>query len=70
VLPYLYDKLMEKIEKAGLRDVYELELRVSRAVDQMQRNGFAVNEAKLGPLIEEVTDQAVLLKADLEEEWG
>jgi hypothetical protein len=29
--------------------VYELELRVSRAVDQMQRNGFAVNEAKLAP---------------------
>jgi DNA polymerase-1 len=69
VLPELFDRLMEKIEKAGLRDVYELELRVARAVDQMQRNGFAVNVAKLDPLVEEVTEQAERLKAELEAEW-
>ena len=70
VLPDLYDRLMTRIDKAGLRAVYELELRVARAVDQMQRNGFAVNEAKLGPLVEEVTEQAAALRAELEADWG
>jgi DNA polymerase-1 len=70
VLPDLYDRLMTRIDKAGLRAVYELELRVARAVDQMQRNGFAVNEAKLGPLVQEVTEQAAALRAELEAEWG
>jgi ribonuclease D len=42
VLPELAEKLLRKIDDAGLRDVYELELRVSHAVDAMQKNGFAV----------------------------
>ena len=70
VLPELAYKLLQKIDRAGLRDVYELEKRVAYAVDQMERNGFAVNEAKLAPLVEEVTEQAERLKAELEEEWG
>jgi len=70
VLPELYDQLMSKIDKAGLRRVYDLEVRVARAVDQMQRNGFAVNVAKLDPLVEEVTEQAERLKDELEAEWG
>ena len=70
VLPDLARTLLRKIEKAGLRDVYELELRVSHAVDAMERNGFAVNEAQLDPLVEEVTEEATRLKAELTEEWG
>jgi DNA polymerase I-like protein with 3'-5' exonuclease and polymerase domains len=70
VLPELADTLLRKIEKAGLRDVYELELRVSHAVEAMERNGFAINEARLAPLVEEVTADAVRLKAELEAEWG
>jgi DNA polymerase-1 len=70
VLPELFERLITKVEKADLRRVYDLELRVARAVDQMQRNGFAVNEAKLEPLIDEVTEQAETLKAELEAEWG
>jgi DNA polymerase I len=50
--------------------VYELERRVSYAVDAMQRNGFAINEARLAPLVEEVTETAERLKAELEAEWG
>jgi hypothetical protein len=50
--------------------VYELERRVSYAVDAMQRNGFAINEARLAPLVEEVTKTAERLKAELEAEWG
>jgi ribonuclease D len=48
VMPKLADTLMRKIEKAGLTKVYELELRVSHAVDAMQRRGVAdppTNEA-------------------------
>src|SRR5215217_1660283 len=70
VLPDLAETLLAKIERAGLRDVYELERRVSYAVDAMQRNGFAINEARLAPLVEEVTAEAERLKAELEEEWG
>ena len=70
VLPDLYDRLMTRIDKAGLRAVYELELRVARAVDAMQRNGFAVNVARLDPLVQEVTEQAETLKAELEQDWG
>ena len=51
VLPELYERLMSRIEKSGLKAVYDLEVRVGRAVDQMERNGFAVNEAKLEPLV-------------------
>jgi DNA polymerase I len=39
-------------------------------VDQMERNGFAVNVARLDPLVQEVTEQAETLKAELEAEWG
>src|SRR5215213_4689990 len=70
VLPELFERLMTRIDKSGLRYVYELELRVARAVDQMERNGFAVNVARLDPLVQEVTEQAETLKAELEAEWG
>src|SRR5215208_1279681 len=70
VLPELAERLLGKLEQAGLGEVYELERRVSPAVDAMQKNAFAVNEAKLDPLVEEVTEQAERLKAELEEEWG
>jgi DNA polymerase I len=69
VLPELADKLLAKIERAGLRDVYDLELRVSHAVDHMERNGFGVDIARLAEFIEESTEQAERLKAELEEEW-
>jgi DNA polymerase I len=70
VLPGLADKLLPRLAKARLLDVYKLEVRVSHAVEAMQKNGFAVNEAKLIPLIEEVTEKAERLKAELEAEWG
>jgi DNA polymerase-1 len=70
VLPELFDKLMTKVHRAGLDEVYALELRVARAVDQMQRNGFAVHEDRLDELVSEVTEQAERLKAELEREWG
>jgi DNA polymerase I len=70
VLPELAEKLLPRLAKARLLDVYKLEVRVSHAVNAMQRNGFAVNEAKLAPLVVEVTEQAERLKAELEAEWG
>ena len=75
VLPELARTLLRKIDRAGLREVYErevyeLELRVSHAVDAMQRNGFAINEARLDPLVEEVTAEAERLKAELEAGWN
>src|SRR5215208_61244 len=69
VLPELADTLLRKIDKAGLRKVYELELRVSHAVDQMERNGFGVDIARLAEFIAESTEQAERLKAELEAEW-
>jgi DNA polymerase-1 len=69
VLPELASVLMRKIERAGLKRVYELERRVSYAVDQMERNGFGVDIARLAEFIEESTEQAERLKAELEEEW-
>jgi len=53
-----------------LRDVYELERRVSHAVAAMERNGFAIHEDRLAPMIEEVTAESERLKAELEAEWG
>jgi DNA polymerase I-like protein with 3'-5' exonuclease and polymerase domains len=72
VLPELADKLLPRLAKAGLLDVYKLEVRVSHAVNTntMQRNGFAVNVDKLDPLVEEVTEQAETLRAELEADWG
>jgi DNA polymerase I-like protein with 3'-5' exonuclease and polymerase domains len=69
VLPELADTLLRKIDKAGLQRVYEPELRVSHAVDQMERNGFGVDIARLAEFIEESTEQAERLKAELEAEW-
>src|SRR5215208_1471132 len=42
VLPELAERLLGKLEQAELGEVYELERRVSPAVDAMQKNGFAV----------------------------
>src|SRR5215203_6885588 len=70
VLPELADTLLRKIDRAGLRKVYELERRVSHAVDQMERNGFGIDLVRLDAFIAESTEQAERLKAELEEEWG
>src|SRR5215203_3310887 len=70
VLPDLADTLLRKIDRAGLRKVYELERRISHAVDHMERNGFGIDIARLAEFIEESTEQAERLKAELEEEWG
>ena len=70
VLPELADKLMPRLAKARLLDVYALEVRVSHAVAAMERNGFAVNVAKLDPFVDEVTEHAETLKAELEAEWS
>ena len=69
ILPELYERLMTKVEKAGLRDVYDLEVRVGRAVDEMERNGFAVHEDELDALIADATRTAEDLKAELTAEW-
>src|SRR5215213_6056775 len=70
VLPELAATLMRKIERAGLKKVYELELRVSHAVAAMERYGVAVHRDRLEEMIEEATEEAERLKAELEEEWG
>jgi DNA polymerase I len=51
VLPELASVLLKKLEKAGLMEVYELERRVSYAVDQMERNGFGIDPDKLDAFI-------------------
>jgi DNA polymerase-1 len=70
ILPALADTLLQRIDKFGLREVYELERRVSHAVDQMERNGFGIDLVRLDAFIAESTEQAERLKAELEEEWG
>jgi DNA polymerase I len=70
VLPPLADRLLTKIDKVGLRKVYELELRVSHAIDAMQRRGVAIHTDRLDEMIEESTERAERLKAELTEEWG
>jgi DNA polymerase-1 len=70
VLPELAETLMRKIDKAGLRKVYELELRVSHAVNAMERRGIAMHVDKLKELIQVSTKQAERRKAELAEEWG
>jgi DNA polymerase-1 len=70
VLPDLFDTLMRKIDDAGLRDVYELGLRVSHAVDAMERNGFALHEGRLHEFIEGTRKEAEQLRGELEEAWG
>jgi DNA polymerase I len=52
VLPELASVvLLKKLEKAGLMEVYELERRVSYAVDQMEKNGFGIDLDKLDAFI-------------------
>src|SRR3954467_13012654 len=46
VLPELADTLLKRIDRAGLRKVYELELRVSHAIDAMERRGVAMHREK------------------------
>jgi DNA polymerase I len=70
VVPELAETLLQRIDRFGLREVYELERRVSHAVDQMERNGFGVDIVRLEEFIHESTEQAERLKAELEEEWG
>jgi len=70
VLPELADTLMRKIKRAGLTKVYELERRVSYAVDAMQRYGVAIHTDWLDAMTEEATERAERLKAELTEEWG
>jgi DNA polymerase I len=69
ILPPLFETLMRKIDDAGLREVYELEKRVARAVDQMERNGFAINESRLHEFIEGTKHEAAQLRKELEDEW-
>src|SRR5215212_5802669 len=70
VLPQLAATLMRKIERAGLKKVYELERRVSHAIDAMQRHGVAIHTDRLEAMTEEATERAERLKAELEAEWG
>jgi DNA polymerase I len=70
VLPKLAATLKRRIDRAGLRAVYELELRVSHAVAAMEERGVAVHRDRLEALIEEYTEKATRLKAELAEEWG
>src|SRR5215217_6012287 len=70
VLPQLAATLMRKIERAGLKKVYELELRVSHALHAMQRYGVAIHTDWLDEMTEEATQRAEALKAELEAEWG
>jgi len=68
VLPRLARKLLSRIDYAGLRETYELELRVSHAVDAMQTYGVAVHTDRLDAMIEDATEKAVSLKSQLEAE--
>src|SRR5215204_4152713 len=69
VLPDLAETLLAKIERARLRDVYELERRVSHVVAAMERYGVAIHTDRLEAMIEEATQKAETLKAELAEEW-
>jgi DNA polymerase I-like protein with 3'-5' exonuclease and polymerase domains len=55
VLPKLAETLMRKIKRAGLLKTYELERRVSHAVDAMQRRGVAIHTDRLEAMIAEST---------------
>jgi ribonuclease D len=68
VLPKLACKLLSRIDYAGLRETYELELRVAHAVDAMQTYGVAVHTDRLDAMIEDATEKAVSLKSQLEAE--
>src|SRR5215212_3675995 len=64
ILPQLAATLMRKIERARLGKTYELELRVSHAIDAMQRRGVAIHTDRLDEMIEESTERAERLKAE------
>src|SRR5215213_10176176 len=70
ILPRLAQTLMRKIERAGLKWVYELELRISHALHAMERRGVAIHVDQLDEMAEEATERAERLKAELTEEWG
>ena len=70
VLPDLAAKLLRRIDQAGLRATYELELRVSHAVAAMQDHGVAIHRDRLDEMIEEATEKAARLKYELGKEWG
>jgi ribonuclease D len=56
VLPRLARKLLSRIDHAGLRETYELELRLSHAIDAMQTYGVAVHTDRLDAMIEDATE--------------
>jgi DNA polymerase I len=64
------ERLLEKLDEAGLMQVYELERRVSHAVDAMERNGFALHEARLHEFIEATRTEAAQLRKELGDAWG
>jgi ribonuclease D len=70
IFPKLAETLLRKIDRAGLREVYELELRVSHAVEAMHSRGVAVHREKLEEITREATEKAERLKAELTEAWG
>src|SRR5215213_11410008 len=70
ILPKLARKLLHRIDQAGPRATYDLELRVSHAVAAMQDHGVTIHTDKLDEMIKDATEQATRLKAELTEEWG
>jgi len=70
IMPALADALLRRIDRTGLRKVYELERRLSHAVDAMERRGVAIHADRLDEMTEEATERAERLKAELAEEWG
>jgi ribonuclease D len=70
VMPALAAALLSRVDRAGLRKVYELERRVSHAVAAMERRGVAIHVDRLDEMTEEATERAERPKAELEAEWG
>jgi DNA polymerase-1 len=70
ILVPLAIKLTDRLHEEGLLPTYELERRVRPAVDAMERYGVAVHRDRLEALIEDATQRAESLKAELAEEWG
>jgi DNA polymerase-1 len=70
ILLPLAGRLIQRLYDEGLMPTYELEKRVRPAVDAMERYGVAVHRDRLEALIEDATQRAEALKAELAEEWG
>jgi DNA polymerase-1 len=70
ILLPLAGRLIQRLYDKGLMPTYELEKRVCPAVDAMERYGVAVHRDRLEALIEDATQRAEALKAELAEEWG